>query len=59
MGDEDRRVLIPYSTFHKIYPGAYENNIRFQAYPNMLDQSVDQATELLAPPPKRGLQRQR
>ena len=47
MGDEDRRVLIPYSTFHKIYPGAYENNIRFQAYPNMLDQSVDQATELL------------
>src|SRR6202022_2461188 len=47
MGDEDRRVLIPYSTFHKIYPGAYENNIRFQAYPNMLDQSVDQAVELL------------
>src|SRR6202521_3762602 len=47
MGDEDRRVLIPYSTFHKIYPGAYEHNIRFQAYPNMLDQSVDQATELL------------
>jgi putative ABC transport system permease protein len=47
MGDEDRRVLIPYSTFHKIYPGAYENNIRFQAYPNMLDQAVDQATELL------------
>ncbi len=25
MGDEDRRVLIPYNTFHKIYPGAYEN----------------------------------
>src|ERR1700675_350988 len=47
MGDEDRRVLIPYSTFHKIYPGAYENNIRFQAYPNMLSQAVDQATELL------------
>jgi putative ABC transport system permease protein len=47
MGDEDRRVLIPYSTFHKIYPGAYENNIRFQAFPNMLDQAVDQATELL------------
>ena len=47
MGDEDRRVLIPYNTFHKIYPGAYENQIRFQAYPNMLDRSVDQATELL------------
>jgi putative ABC transport system permease protein len=45
--DEDRRVLIPYSTFVKIYPGAYENQIRFQAYPNQLDQAVDQATEVL------------
>ncbi len=45
--DEDRRVLIPYSTFRKIYPGAYEHNIRFQAYPNLLDQAVDQATEVL------------
>ena len=24
--DEDRRVLIPYNTFRKIYPAAYENN---------------------------------
>jgi putative ABC transport system permease protein len=47
MNDEDRRVLIPYNTFRKIYPGAYENQIRFQAYPNMLDQSVDQATDVL------------
>jgi putative ABC transport system permease protein len=45
--DEDRRVLIPYNTFRKIYPGAYENSIRFQAYPNQLDQAVDQATEVL------------
>ena len=45
--DEDRRVLIPYNTFRKIYPGAYENQIRFQAYPNMLDQALDQATEVL------------
>src|SRR6266576_1764171 len=45
--DEDRRVLIPYSTFRKIYPGANEHNIRFQAYPNLLDQAVDQATEVL------------
>jgi putative ABC transport system permease protein len=45
--DEDRRVLIPYTTFAKIYPGAYENEIRFQAYPNQLDQAVDQATEVL------------
>jgi putative ABC transport system permease protein len=47
MGDEDRRVLIPYNTFRKIYPGAYENMIRMQAYPNMLDQAVDQTTEVL------------
>lgn len=47
MDDEDRRVLIPYNTFSKIYPGAYENQIRFQAYPNQLDQAVDQATEVL------------
>jgi ABC-type antimicrobial peptide transport system permease subunit len=47
MGDEDRRVLIPYNTFHKIYPGAYENMIRMQAYPNKLDLAVDQATEVL------------
>ena len=47
MDDEDRRVLIPYNTFRKIYPGAYENMIRAQAYPNKLDQAVDQATEVL------------
>jgi len=47
MGDEDRRVLIPYHTFLKLYPAAYENNIRIQAHPNMLDQAVDQATEVL------------
>jgi putative ABC transport system permease protein len=46
-GDEDRRVLIPYNTFRKIYPGSYENQMRVQAYPNMLDQAVDQATEVL------------
>jgi putative ABC transport system permease protein len=47
MSDEDRRVLIPYNTFKKIYPGAFENSMRVQAYPNMLDQAVDQATEVL------------
>jgi len=47
MDDEDRRVLIPYSTFRKVYPAAYENQIRFQAFPNMLNQAVDQATEVL------------
>src|SRR5215831_98075 len=47
MGDEDRRVLIPYNTFRKIYPGAYENAIRIQAYPDKLDPAVHQVRELL------------
>ncbi|HEY2820644.1 MAG TPA: ABC transporter permease [Candidatus Acidoferrum sp.] len=46
-GDEDRRVLIPYNTFRKVYPQAYENQIRVQAYPNQLDQAVDQVTDVL------------
>jgi putative ABC transport system permease protein len=45
--NEDRRVLIPYSTFHKIYPGAYENSIRVQAHPNMLERAVDEVREVL------------
>src|SRR5437867_3099853 len=45
--DEDRRVLMPYNTFRKIYPGAYENAIRMQAYAGLLDQAADQATEVL------------
>jgi len=47
MGDEDRRVLIPFSTFKKIYPAADELNIRAQAYPNMLNSAVDQMREVL------------
>src|ERR1700687_1014243 len=47
MGDEDRRVLIPFNTFKKTYPSADEINMRVQAYPRMLDQAVDQATEVL------------
>jgi putative ABC transport system permease protein len=47
MGDEDRRVLIPFNTFKKMYPSADEINMRVQAYPGMLDQAVDQATEVL------------
>jgi putative ABC transport system permease protein len=46
-GDEDRRVLIPYNTFRKIYPQSYENQIRVQAYPNQLDLAVDQVTEVM------------
>jgi putative ABC transport system permease protein len=47
MGDEDRRVLIPYSTFKKTYPDADEINMRAQAYPKMLSTAVDQIREVL------------
>ncbi len=47
MGDEDRRVLIPFSTFRKTFPSATELNFRVQARPNMLNQMVDQITEVL------------
>src|SRR3989441_11547456 len=47
LGDEDRRVLIPISTFRKVYPTADEVNMRAQAYPKMLDQAVDQIREVL------------
>ncbi|HUL15249.1 MAG TPA: ABC transporter permease [Terriglobales bacterium] len=47
MGDEDKRVLIPYNTFEKTYPAADEVQMRMQAYPGMLDQAVDQAREVL------------
>jgi putative ABC transport system permease protein len=47
MGDEDRRVLIPLSTFKKTYPTADEVNMRAQAYPGKLNEAVDQIRELL------------
>src|SRR3977135_94751 len=47
MGDEDRRVLIPFSTFRKTFPSAKEINFRVQAQPYMLNQMVDQITEVL------------
>jgi putative ABC transport system permease protein len=47
MGDEDRRVLIPFSTFRKTFPSATEINFRVQAQPNLLSQMVDQVTEVL------------
>jgi len=47
MGDEDRRVLIPFSTFRKTFPSATEINFRVQAQPYMLNQMVDQITEVL------------
>ena len=47
MGDEDRRVLIPFSTFKKTYPMSDELNMRVQARAGMLDQMVDQVREVL------------
>jgi putative ABC transport system permease protein len=45
--EEDRRVMIPFKTFMKIYPGADEVNIRAEAYPGMLAQAVDQIREVM------------
>jgi ABC-type antimicrobial peptide transport system permease subunit len=45
--NEDRRVLIPYYTFRKLYPSSREFGFRIEAYPNQLDNAVDQARELL------------
>ena len=47
-GDEDRRVLIPYNTFRKVYP-ASRTRIRSacRRIANQLDQAVDQVTEVL------------
>lgn len=47
MGDEDRRVALPYYTFTRSYPAAKEHGIRMQAYPGQLSQAVDQAREVL------------
>ena len=47
MNDEDRRVVIPYNTFRKMYPAAYENNIRIKAKQGQLDALVDEAREVL------------
>src|SRR5271167_443834 len=46
-GDDDRRVLVPYSTFKKIYPDADEVSMRAQAYPGVLSDAVDQMREVL------------
>ena len=45
--EEDKRVVIPYETFHKINPTAKEHGIRMQAKPGQLDLAVDQARDVL------------
>ena len=43
MNNEDRRVVIPYYTFRKLYPNTKEHGYRIQAYSNRLDAAVDEA----------------
>jgi ABC-type antimicrobial peptide transport system permease subunit len=45
--DEDRRALIPFYTFHKSYPAAYEVSMRVQGLPGKLDEAVDETREVL------------
>jgi putative ABC transport system permease protein len=45
--DEDRRVVIPFYTFRKLYPAAFEIAMRILAYPGKLDAAVDQVREVL------------
>ncbi|MGB0036488.1 MAG: ABC transporter permease [Candidatus Acidiferrales bacterium] len=46
-GDEDRRVVMPFFTFRKLYPASFEVAMRFLAYPGKLDAAVDQVREVL------------
>jgi putative ABC transport system permease protein len=41
--NEDRRLVIPYYTFRKLYPNAKTHGYRIQAFPNRLDAAVDEA----------------
>jgi putative ABC transport system permease protein len=45
--DQDRRVVIPYYTFTKIFPASFEVFLGILAYPGQLDNAVDQAREVL------------
>jgi len=42
MSNEDRRVVIPYYTFRKLYPNQKEHWFRIQAFPDRLDAAVDE-----------------
>jgi putative ABC transport system permease protein len=43
LNDEDRRVVIPYYTFLKLYPSAQDNGYRFLAIHGKVDQAADEA----------------
>ncbi len=45
--EEDRRAVIPYWTFRKVYPLEEVHGIRIEAYPGMLPRAIDQARDAL------------
>jgi ABC-type antimicrobial peptide transport system permease subunit len=45
--DEDKRVVIPYDTFRKMYPNSKEHGLRVQAKPGQLDAAVDQVRDVM------------
>jgi putative ABC transport system permease protein len=47
INNDDRRVVIPYYTFMKLYSGEHEIGIRILAFPGRLDHAVDEAREVL------------
>jgi ABC-type antimicrobial peptide transport system permease subunit len=45
--DEDKRVVIPYYSFTKLFPASFEVFIGILAYQGHLDEAVDQTREIL------------
>src|SRR5262249_10948025 len=41
-GGEDRRVVVPYWTFRKVYPNEQEHGIRIEAAPDQLAKALDE-----------------
>ncbi len=44
---QDRSVVVPYETFHKMFPAQKEHLIAAQAYPGTIDAAVDQVRQIL------------
>jgi putative ABC transport system permease protein len=47
MNDSDVRVIVPYYTFHKMFPSANDHGFRLLAVHGKLDDAVDEAREVL------------
>jgi len=46
-GQDDRRVLVPYFTMHKIFPTAKENLLIITSRPGLLSEAIDEARVVL------------